>query len=171
MSTPAPAATPRLLQLAGRIGRVRFMAYALAPAVPLLYVAPWMVDIWWSGPGVAARLPFLLALAVIASRRLRDIGLPWWLAALLLAPLSGAWAWLHLALLVLLAVIPGSQLPNRDGAPPCPPPGWMTALACLWLVPPLVMLALVVALSPKPEMPSPGAASVSERQIQSIQFA
>ncbi|WP_166890297.1 DUF805 domain-containing protein [Massilia sp. CCM 8734] len=161
----APACyRPLPFQLRGRIGRVRFLAYALAPAVPFVLVGPWLIY-GWPG-GVAARLLFLLPLAILGSRRLRDIGLPWWLAALLFAPLAGASAWLYVALFALLAVIPGNKLPNRDGAPPCPHSDSLAALACLWVLPPLVAIAAVLTLAPKPQMPAGGVSSVPAQHTQ-----
>lgn len=160
VSPAAPRSTPRLFQLAGRIGRVRFMAYALAPAALFVFMWPWLsiASMAVAGgriPGAGMHLPFVLLLAILASRRLRDIGLPWWLAALLFAPAAGAPASLYLALFVLLSAMPGNKLPNRDGAPPCPHPGSMAVLAFLWLVPPLLLYAYVLAIAPKPQAPAP----------------
>ncbi|MCE3606480.1 DUF805 domain-containing protein [Massilia sp. P8910] len=156
----APACyQPRLFQAAGRIGRVRYMAYSIAPA--LFYLGVWacgyihprllMVPV---NLNFLSRLLTAALLAVIGSRRLRDIGWPWWLAVLLHAPsllqayvpMLGALAWLAALLSTALCLIPGSKLANRDGAPPCPNTRLTVAAACLWIVWSGAILWLALAL-------------------------
>lgn len=50
------------------------MAYASAPAALFIVMGP---PISFGATRVLLLLPFVLLLAIIASRRLRDIGLPW----------------------------------------------------------------------------------------------
>nr|WP_267877632.1 DUF805 domain-containing protein [Massilia frigida] len=125
------------MQAAGRIGRVRYMAYSLAPVVLCLLVMLCMVCFQMDGAG-NLRIALLLLttglLAVVASRRLRDIGLPWWLAGLLFVPLAGAPAWLHGLVFAALSLIPGKQLANRHGPPPCSNRRRTVAAASLWIV-------------------------------------
>ncbi|MDQ1920113.1 DUF805 domain-containing protein [Massilia pseudoviolaceinigra] len=128
---------PHLFQTAGRIGRVRYMAYSIAP-VALYLLFSFCVLYFRTDQVVDLRFPLLLLtsalLAVIASRRLRDIGLPWWLAALLFVPMAGAPAWLHWPVFAALSLLPGSELANRDGPAPCANDGLTVAAAYLWIV-------------------------------------
>nr|WP_308605966.1 DUF805 domain-containing protein [Massilia sp. DJPM01] len=125
------------MQAAGRIGRVRYMAYSLAAVILCLLVMLCMDYFRMDGAG-NLRMPLLLLttalLAVVASRRLRDIGLPWWLAGLLFVPLAGAPGWLHGPVFAALSLIPGKQLANRDGLPPCANGRRTVAAASLWIV-------------------------------------
>ncbi|QPI52087.1 DUF805 domain-containing protein [Massilia antarctica] len=134
-----------MFQVTGRIGRVRYFAYSIAPVLLNLGVWVCVAQGWLTVPANLGSLSLLLTvamLAVIASRRLRDIGWPWWLAALLFVPslmsafvpMFGALQLLPALMSTALSLIPGSKLANRDGAPPCPNTRLTVAAACLWIV-------------------------------------
>ncbi|MFP4614621.1 MAG: DUF805 domain-containing protein [Thiohalorhabdus sp.] len=134
-----------LLSAAGRLGRLRYLAYSLGFGLGLLawltmpaLVAP--LEGMFLGPNglvfflalwVVVVVPLLMVQVNLAVQRAHDFGAPGWMAFLAFIP------FLHLA----LWLIPGTDGPNRHGDP-APPNGYALAFAG-WLHPLLYGAALV----------------------------
>jgi uncharacterized membrane protein YhaH (DUF805 family) len=115
---------PRVFALSGRIGRVRFLAYASA-AILLLNLGGTAVgvmlagiversEVWGAVLGFLVSLACLVVTIMLARRRLEDMDQSGWLAGLLLVPVVNLFA----ALWMLFA--PGADGPNSHGPAPSP---------------------------------------------------
>lgn len=144
--TPDPASdtyAPRLLQLNGRIGRVRFFVWtwltsvsaivAINLAVALLYKS---AGFMMSMIGLLLWLPVCVVLVLITRRRLHDLGKSGWFALLQLIPFVNfiVGLWLHFGR--------GNEGPNQFGPAPAPNPRALIVAA--WLLP----VAIAVATPP-----------------------
>ncbi len=142
--TAADAATyqPRLFQLNGRIGRARYLAYAIVPFV--LVAVPGAIEVALPGTIQSAH-PFagtaftalVLATFLLGRRRLHDLNRNGWLALMLLVPIVN----LFIALWLLLA--PGTAGINDHGPAPAPNTRGVNLVA--WLLPVAVMVPLAAA--------------------------
>lgn len=99
--------------LEGRIGRVRYMGWSLAPMIPALIA----LLLFFMGPGgIAVAIALLVATLVLAIRyivlRLHDREQSGWLALLIVVPL------INLGLILYLIFAPGTQGDNAYGPPP-----------------------------------------------------
>lgn len=142
---------PQLLQLNGRIGRARYLAYGLlfnlALVACLLVVALLGGGV---GDGSFTELVYgvaaLAASVVLGRRRLHDLGRSGWWAALLLVPvvnvLVGLW----------FICVRGESHPNRFG--PAPAPNTRAVLVLAWLVPVLVVAGIVAGVLMAPQKTS-----------------
>jgi uncharacterized membrane protein YhaH (DUF805 family) len=140
---------PRILQLDGRIGRARYLAYGLV--LNLVLVACLMVVAIASGgagDGSFTQLTYgaaaLVASVILGRRRLHDLGRTSWFAALLLVPV------VNLFIGLWLVVVRGNRDANRFG--PAPAPNSRAVLVLAWLVPVLFIAGIVAAvvMSPAP---------------------
>ncbi|MCE3604758.1 DUF805 domain-containing protein [Massilia sp. P8910] len=144
-AAPAQArCTPRMLALNGRIGRVRYLVYVslltslLVGATVLMVAALLPVGPLTSSLALLMLIPLLGMLAVMARRRLNDLGRSGWWCVLGLVPfvnlVVGLWP-------LLEAGNPGE---NAYGLPP-PPNGWQLVLAA-WVLPLAMLLCLPTCL-------------------------
>ncbi|GEM_PF-2169063 len=146
-----PPEAPTVFGFAGRLGPLRYVAWSLL----LLLALPWgalllsgvgVRLVTLAGPVAAPLAAGLLVAAAIGAalfwvalvvRRLHDLDASgWWALLLLLPPLN-------LALLLALALAPGTRGPNRHGFPN-PPASWALRGATALLL--LALLGLPVAL-------------------------
>jgi len=137
----------KVLSAAGRLGRLRYLAYGfgfgLIAMIVQAAVAPMAASSGGSGATIAVMgvvIIVMLGLTVVsillAIQRLHDMNTSGWLCLLLLVPLVNA----IMALVLLIA--PGTRGENRFGAQP-PPNG--TGVVLVSLVVPLVFVVGIVA--------------------------
>ena len=133
----------RIFGAAGRIGRVRFIAYTVGLAVLIVFVAGLvgaiLDGVLRGGGGITAMLMFaaiavvLVIQVLLTIQRCHDFDVSGWLTILfLLIPLAA----------LLLWIIPGTKGPNRYG-PPTEPNSTLAAIGALVL--PFVFVAGILA--------------------------
>ncbi|WP_167079504.1 DUF805 domain-containing protein [Massilia aquatica] len=156
----APACyRPLPWQWRGRIGRVRFAAYAFPVFAVYLLLLYWarMSDGGQALPDRVAQFAPLVLMVLLSilpvTRRLHDMRLPSRMALVLLAPLLIAPDAVLVLLYGVLACYPGERDSNRFGPPPCPNSGWTVGAACLWLVFPLAAAWLAYRIASSPPLP------------------
>lgn len=136
---------PRIFALSGRIGRVRYIAYAML--LTLIAVIPYLVFIAMKGALAAEASPlkyvFLLpsyaAGILLATRRLTDVGHSRWWAVLMPIPYVSVIPFLY------LVFKPGDEQANAYGPPPCANSRGVVAAA--WLLPAVSVLGVVMAVA------------------------
>ena len=143
ISEPAGDSQPvRLFAVSGRIGRLRYVAYS---------VFLWFVCVVLSGilsailmpistaAGTLAGLLPLLAMIVLGFmltiQRCHDFNVTGWLSLLMLVPLAN----------LVFLFIPGTDGPNRFGAPT--PPNSVGVLIVAWLFPVVALIGIIAAVS------------------------
>ncbi|MEO7497380.1 MAG: DUF805 domain-containing protein [Massilia sp.] len=119
--------SPRLLELHGRIGRLRYLAYIMAAGAVaglIMLLAAYSLPSTLTIPVVAVVEFAMLPLAIIfGRRRLLDMDKSGWWLLLLIVPV------LNLGLAIYLHFFPGSSGPNRFGPPAVPNTGLIIAAA------------------------------------------
>jgi uncharacterized membrane protein YhaH (DUF805 family) len=109
---------PSFLALNGRIGRVRYIAYTLAPSFVLNFVSgilfaimmPMLGKHAWLG--MLLYIPVMVLLFIMGVRRLNDLNVTGWISLLGLIPFVNLIFWL------VLLCMPGSVGSNRYGPAP-----------------------------------------------------
>lgn len=138
---------------AGRIGRLRYLAWTMALMLVLMGVAGVFVSIGLSLialtstvglvigglVGTALCIAFIVISIQISVQRLHDLGWSGWLYLLTLIPFVGG------LFPILLAVLPGNTTANQYGAPPPANSTAVKVLCALWLV--LVTVVFIGALT------------------------
>jgi uncharacterized membrane protein YhaH (DUF805 family) len=153
---PSPYAPPRasvgenlpehsdlkIFSFQGRIGRLRYLAWALVLLVAALLVMGLCVTVM-SFSLVGGGLLIAVSMAVFAfisfqlgSQRLHDAGWSGWLLLLNLVPYLGS------IFPLLMVVIPGNKTANRYGPPPPPNSRAVKLLAWMWI---LLIAAFIAA--------------------------
>lgn len=133
---------PRIFALTGRIGRLRYLAYAML--LTLICVIPYLIFIAMQGLLVANAsplkyvllLPSFAASILLATRRLADVGHSRWWAVLMPIP------YVSLIPFLYLLFKGGDEQANEYGPPPCPNTRGVVAAA--WLMP-IIMIGGVLA--------------------------
>lgn len=135
----------KVLGIAGRIGRLRYLAWSLAlilACTPLFgVVAGFFAVSEILGGVLMAALAIALSVVTImfGVQRLHDIGWSGWLLLLSLVPVVGS------VFALLLLLVPGSTEANRFGPPPPPNSRAVKILATLWLA--LIVLGIIAAIA------------------------
>ena len=119
----------------GRLGRLRYVAYALAIWLGVSLLVGGLVGVLAasksSGGEFFALLPAVLGVGIIALtfpltiQRLHDLNWNGWLSVLSFAP------FLNMIFGLVLLFVPGTKGPNRYGAPPPPNSGGLKLVASL----------------------------------------
>ena len=134
--------TLKAFTFAGRIGRLRYLAWTMALMLVLMGVAGVFVSIGLSLialtstvglvigglVGTALCIAFIVISIQISVQRLHDLGWSGWLYLLTLVPFVGG------LFPILLAVLPGNTAANQYGAPPPANSTAVKVLCALWLV-------------------------------------
>ena len=133
---------PKMLELRGRIGRVRYLAYTfglsllLGLAVVVVMGMLAMISLELMMLGFILYVPLLGATLVVAARRLHDLGHSGWLSLLTLVPVLnfffGLW----------LIFGAGNAGPNQYGLPPAKNTTALVWLACIL---PIVFIVGILA--------------------------
>jgi len=142
--TSDDAYEPQLLALHGRIGRVRYIAFAISFLIAILFglrmffgmVSALLLRFSFALTIGVGLLPYLLVTVlgfVYARRRLNDMNRSGWWSILYLVPVVG------LGLLLWLLCAPGDDGPNDYGPPPTAHAGGTVAAA---LAGPVMLIAL-----------------------------
>lgn len=129
----------KLLSVAGRIGRARYIAYGFGLYF-IVGVAAFIAGAALGEAGVVVLALGWLALVVLGLmlltiRRCHDFNMSGWLSLLMLVPLVN----------LIFLFIPGTDGPNRFG-PPTPPNGG-GVLILAWLIPGLFVLWIIAAIA------------------------
>lgn len=142
---------PKLLQLNGRIGRARYLAYGLL--LNLVLVACLLIVALLGGgvgDGSFTELVYgIVALAmalVLGRRRFHDLGRSGWFALLLVVPV------VNLFVSLWLIFARGDAGANRFG--PAAAPNTRGVLVLAWLVPLLAVAGIVAAIVMSPQKSS-----------------
>lgn len=149
LSSPGDAGAtyvPKMLELRGRIGRVRYLAYTfgltllLGLAMAMLMGVLAMISEKLIMLGLILYIPLILATLVVAARRLNDLGQTGWLALLTLVPLLnfffGLW----------LIFGAGSASANQYGPPPSKNTTAVVWLACILPIVGIIGILAAIAL-------------------------
>ena len=137
---------PKMLELRGRIGRVRYLAYTfglsllLGLAMIALMGVLAMISVELMMLGFVMYIPLLGATLVVAARRLNDLGHSGWLSLLTLVPVLnfffGLW----------LIFGAGNAGPNQYGLPPSKNTNAIVWLACILPIVFIVGISAAVAI-------------------------
>jgi uncharacterized membrane protein YhaH (DUF805 family) len=142
---------PKLLQLNGRIGRVRYLAYGLAMNL-VLVLCLFVVALLGGGVGDGSVTELLygvaaLAMAVVLGRRrFHDLGRSGWFTLLLLVPV------VNLFVSLWLIFVRGNDGANRFG--PAPAPNTRGVLVLAWMIPLIAVVGVVAAIKMAPQKSS-----------------
>ena len=139
-------ADQRVFALGGRIGRLRYLAYAvvlgLVIGIAVAVAGAIATGVLGRAPGTMLSLllsiPLGAVAVVVARRRLQDLDRNGWFSLLTLIPLANFFFSLY------LAFAPGTAGPNRHGAAPPGNPVWVVVLGLL--MPVLVALGMLIAV-------------------------
>ena len=137
---------PKMLELRGRIGRVRYLAYTfgLSLVLGLVIVVVMgmlaMISVELMMLGFILYIPLLAATLVVAARRLNDLGHTGWLSLLTLVPVLnfffGLW----------LIFGAGNNGPNQYGLAPSKNTSALVWLACILPIMFIVGILAAVAI-------------------------
>lgn len=136
---------PAFFSVKGRIGRVRYLAYTLAPSFVIIFLAGMFVAILIPMTGnrpllaLTVYIPVFILLFIMGVRRLHDINLSGWFSLFSLIPL------VNMLFGLVLLFIPGSQGTNRYGPRPRKNSTSVIVVACLSAVLIICTVGLVVA--------------------------
>ena len=136
---------PRFFSIKGRIGRLRYLAYAWGATTLAAFVvgiiAAILIPATGSTPstGVAFMLGTLIYTPwiIMARRRLHDLDQSGWLALLIFVP------FVFILFGLYLTFAPGTDGTNRFGPKPAP----NSVVAWLFIVTPLVLISIVAAIA------------------------
>ena len=158
-AAPSPYATPKAtvaetlpefgelkaFSIAGRIGRVRYLAWSMLlmlACLPLFAVAAGFFAVSEILGGllvVVVGIAVAVAGIMFGVQRLHDIGWSGWLLLVTLVPVVGG------VFSLLLFIIPGSTEANRFGSPPPPNSTAVNVLALLWVA--VIGLGIIAAIA------------------------
>jgi uncharacterized membrane protein YhaH (DUF805 family) len=133
----------RILRAAGRLGRVRYIAYGIGLTI-LVYLCIGALAVLaralgMDGLGGAASVVGFLALAVLqvilTIQRCHDFNMSGWLSLVGIIPLINLMFW----------IIPGTQGPNRFGNPP--PPNSTGAVVVALILPLVFVVGILAAIA------------------------
>ena len=128
----------RLFSTSGRIGRARYIAYGFGLYLLSVFGGVAAARIFGDLGAVLAMIA-VLALAVLGVmltiQRCHDFNMTGWLALLIVVPLAN----------LLFLFVPGTDGPNRFGAPT--PPNSVGVLVGAWLIPGIVIAGMIAALA------------------------
>lgn len=136
----------KFFSVAGRIGRLRYLAWSAAcflAGLPLFLIATLLMGM---SPVLGGLLIAAIAIAaivvslLIGVQRLHDIGWSGWLLLLNLVPVVGG------VFALLMLVVPGTAEANRYGPPPPPNGKGVKALALTWLLVPILGILAAIAI-------------------------
>lgn len=139
---------PSILQLRGRIGRVRCLVYYVVLSAAVLLCCAALAAIAGRGQAgldVVRVLGAAAAAAVsvlVGGRRLHDLGHTRWIALGLVIPV------INIPLILLLLGAPGNTGPNRYG--PAPAPNTRAVIVLAWAVPVVVAAGVLAAVALAP---------------------
>ena len=128
----------RLFSASGRIGRARYIAYGFG--LYLLSMLAGVVGARLFGEvGAVLATVAWVAMAVLGVmltiQRCHDFNVTGWLALLIVVPLAN----------LVFLLIPGTDGPNRFGAPT--PPNSVGVLVVAWLIPGIVIAGMIAAIA------------------------
>ncbi len=138
---------PTMFQLKGRIGRVRYIAYAMGMTIIFgLVIAVVMGLLTMLSPslalvGMVLYIPMLVLGVMLAIRRFHDLGKSGWYALLIIIPIVN----FFISLWLIFGA--GSPAANQYGLPPAKNTKGVILLACLT---PVVSIAFVLAMQKIP---------------------
>ena len=124
----------RIFAVSGRIGRARYLAYGTA----LYFLCGLAAMLLAQAHPVLALLPYAVMLVhgfMLTIQRCHDFDMSGWLSLLVLVPLAN----------LIFLFIPGTQGPNRFGAPT--PPNSAGVLFLAWLMPVVAGIGIVAAIA------------------------
>ena len=132
-----------ILSLAGRIGRVRYLGYAMAANLAIGLIAGIAAvalgtknaETLQAAITVLQVIALGIVIAMLAIKRCHDLNWSGWLAFLVLVPV------VNLAFLC----IRGTPGPNRFGKPP--PPNSTGVIVLAWLLPAVLVLGILAAIA------------------------
>lgn len=128
----------KLFSVSGRIGRARYMAYALG----LYFLVGFLGGILAGALGDAGMVVLVIASIglvvlgfMLTIQRCHDFNVSGWLSLLMLVPLAN----------LVFLFIPGSDGPNRYGPPT--PPNTVGVLIAAWLIPVVFIVGILAAIA------------------------
>jgi uncharacterized membrane protein YhaH (DUF805 family) len=138
----------RILSARGRLGRVRYIAYATVmtlAAYVLIAAGGLLSGLGEAGAlvgvlfGLAATIGSTLITILLAVQRLHDFNATGWWVLAFLVPL------INLGLTIALLIVPGTPIRNRFGPPP--PPNTLGVVIVAVLIPLLLVAAIIAVVA------------------------
>ncbi len=137
---------PKMLELKGRIGRIRYLGYTIGATLLIGLCMAAVMGLLTAMIGEQAALfglllyvPMILVSLVIAARRFNDLNQSGWLCLLTLIPIVN----FFIGLWLLFG--PGSPVPNQYGLPPSKNTRAVVWLACL--LPIIAIIGILAAVA------------------------
>ena len=137
---------PKIFSVSVRIGRMRFLAYAmgayLVVAIPLNLLGTFMVSLGSEAQVAAlgfsgiATIVMLVLYFMFAIQRAHDMNSSGWLSLILLIPLIG---------FLIFIFVPGTKGPNRFDAPP--PPNGVGVILLALIMPIIFFIGILAAIA------------------------
>lgn len=128
----------RLFSTSGRIGRARYIAYGFGLYVLSVFLGVLAARVFGEIGAMLASVVWI-AVAVLGVmltiQRCHDFNMTGWLALLIVVPLAN----------LVFLIVPGTDGPNRFGAPT--PPNGVGVLIVAWLIPGIVIAGMIGMLA------------------------
>lgn len=128
----------KVFSVSGRIGRARYIAYGIGFYI-LFGIIAGLLTAALGSVGGALMVVAWVALVVIAFmltiQRCHDFNMSGWLSLLMFVPLAN----------LIFLIIPGTDGPNRFGAPT--PPNGIGVLIAAWSLPLIMVIGIVAAIA------------------------
>lgn len=136
----APGATQpvKVFSVSGRIGRARYIAYGIGLSILITLIGGILAAALGSAGGVAVVATWAALLAIsfmLTIQRCHDFNTNGWLSIVMLVPLVNLMFWF----------IPGTDGPNRYGAPTPPNNAWVILGVCV--VPLVAVIGILAAVA------------------------
>ena len=128
----------RLFSTSGRIGRARYIAYGFGLYLVSVFLGVLAAQVFGE---IGAMLVSVVWIAVavlgvmLTIQRCHDFNMTGWLALLIVVPLAN----------LVFLIVPGTDGPNRFGAPT--PPNSVGVLVVAWLIPGIVIAGIILAIA------------------------
>jgi len=128
----------RLLSISGRIGRARYLAYGFGLYFVFMFAAGFVAGALGDA-GIALMVLAWAAAAILGImltiQRCHDFNMSGWLSLVLIVPIAN----------LMFLFIPGTDGPNRFGAPT--PPNGVGVLIFAWLIPAVALIGIIAAIA------------------------
>ena len=128
----------KVFSVSGRIGRARYIAYGIGFYILFGIIAAVLTAALGSVGGalmVAAWVALVVIAFMLTIQRCHDFNTSGWLALLMLIPIAN----------LIFLIIPGTDGPNRFGAPT--PPNSAGVLIAAWAMPVIMIIGIVAAIA------------------------
>ena len=127
----------KVFSISGRIGRARYIAYGIGFYILFGGIVAGLATLGSVGGAltVVAWVALMVIAFMLTIQRCHDFNMSGWLALLMLIPIAN----------LVFLIIPGTDGPNRFGAPT--PPNSVGVLIAAWAMPVIMIIGIVAAIA------------------------